>query len=116
MSSSLRTTLVVLLGLGILVPAAGRITEGRAFLNPRDFLEYWAAGRLNVHGGNPYDPSELLRTQQIADPTRDGAVMMWNPPWSLAAYMPLGLLPPRGATLLWLGLQLVAVIAACDVL
>ncbi len=86
------------------------------FLVPRDFLEYWAAGRVNLRAGNPYHPEELLAEQKLADPTREHAVMMWNPPPALAVYMPLGALPPRWATLLWVGLQLAAVFVACDLL
>ena len=34
------------------------------FLDPRllyfdDFVEYWAAGKLNLTGGNPYDPVQI---------------------------------------------------------
>jgi hypothetical protein len=114
MLHSLRSVLVVIVGgVGALI-VADRLVSAPGFINPRDFLEYWAAGAANVRGGNPYDAEELLRWQQQADPDRTGAVMMWNPPWSLAVYMPLGLLPPRWATLFWIGTQLLAVIAACD--
>ena len=27
---------------------------------PDDYVEYWAAGRLNLHGQNPYSPELLL--------------------------------------------------------
>jgi hypothetical protein len=70
----------------------------------------------NLRGGNPYDPDQLLPLQQLADPGRADTVMMWNPPWSLAVYMPLGWLGPRWATLLWVVLQLAAVMLACDLL
>ncbi len=85
-------------------------------LVPRDFLEYWSAGRVNLRGGNPYHPSELFAEQKRADPTRADAVMMWNPPSALALYMPLGACAPRWAMLLWIGLQLAAVFVACDLL
>jgi hypothetical protein len=35
--------------------------------------------------------------------------MMWNPPWSLAVVLPLGLFPAREAQLLWLAVNLAAV-------
>jgi hypothetical protein len=69
---------------------------------PDDFIEYWAAARLTVTGENPYDPARLLPLQQAAGRDTSEAVMMWNPPWSLAVVLPLGLLPPREAQLLWL--------------
>ena len=112
----LRTALVVLVGLAALYYTADLLVHSPAFLKPRDFLEYWAAGAINLRGGNPYDPAELLRWQRLAEPERADAVMMWNRPWSLAVYMPLGALAPRWATLLWIGLQLFAVMLGCELL
>jgi hypothetical protein len=43
-------------------------------------------------------------------------VMMWNPPPSLAVYMPLGLAPARWASLAWVGVQFAAVMLACYLL
>jgi len=76
---------------------------------PDDFIEYWAAAWLTVHGDNPYDPDKLLPLQQAAGRDTSEAVMMWNPPWSLAVVLPLGLLPPREAQLLWLLVNLAAI-------
>src|SRR5205823_8422989 len=45
--------LVGLLVVGGLMLA--RFYSDPAFLPPDDFLQYWAAGRLNATGGNPYD-------------------------------------------------------------
>ncbi len=116
MPARLRSALVAVVGLLVVAVAAERVATGPAPLNPRDFLEYWAAGAVVARGGNPYDPAELLAQQRRADPDRDAAVMMWNPPWSLAVYVPVGLLPVRWATLIWVGLQLAAVMVACDLL
>jgi hypothetical protein len=116
MSQTVRSLLVLVVGGAALVFAAGRLVNSPAFRLPKDFPEYWAAGRLNLRGENPYDPARLLAEQQAADPARADAVMMWNPPHSLAVYMPLGLLPARWAALLWCGLQFAAVMLACDLL
>src|SRR5262245_14988290 len=116
MSQRVRSLLVLLVGGAALVFAADVVVRTPGFLVPRDFLEYWAAGRLNLRAGNPYHPAELLDEQKRADPAREHAVMMWNPPPALAVYMPLGALPPRWATLLWVGLQLASVFVACDLL
>ena len=65
---------------------------------PDDFIEYWAAAKLTLDGENPYDPALLLPLQLANGRATDEAVMMWNPPWSLAVVLPLGLAPrPRGA-------------------
>jgi hypothetical protein len=114
MSQRLRSLLVLLVGGAGLVCAADVVVRTPGFLVPRDFLEYWSAGRVTLRGGNPYDPAELLAEQRRADPSRDQAVMMWNPPPALAVYAPLGAVPPRWAALLWVGLQLAAVVVACD--
>ena len=76
---------------------------------PDDFIEYWAAAKLTLDGRNPYDPEQLLPLQQAAGRDTDEAVMMWNPPWSLAVVLPLGALDPRVAQLLWLAANLAAV-------
>src|SRR5262245_1983579 len=72
-----------------------------------DFVEYWAAGRLNAHGENPYDPERVHELERQAGRTEEG-VLMWNPPWTLTLVMPFGLFPARlvqTAQLLWLLLQ-----------
>lgn len=76
---------------------------------PDDFVEYWAAGRLNLHGQNPYSADLLLPLERFAGRDTDEAVMMWNPPWTLTLAMPLGALPPRVGQLVWLLLGIAAV-------
>lgn len=111
MPTSLRSALVAAVGLVVVAVAADRVN-----LPPRDFLEFWAAGAVVARGGNPYDPVQLLAQQRLADPDRDAALMMWNPPWALAVYVPFGLLPVRWAMLAWVATQLAAVMLACDLL
>lgn len=76
---------------------------------PDDFVEYWAAARLTLAGQNPYDPALLLPQQRAAGRDTNEAVMMWNPPWSLAVVLPLGVLDARTAQLLWFAVNLAAV-------
>jgi hypothetical protein len=76
---------------------------------PDDFVEYWAAAKLTLAGKNPYDPNLLLPLEQSAGRQTEEAVMLWNPPWSLALVLPLGLLPPREAQLLWLAVNFLAI-------
>jgi hypothetical protein len=111
MTPRVRSTLVVLVGLAITAWAANRVAQSSE-LDPTDFIEYWASGAVAVRGGNPYDPAELLPWQRAVEPDRDIALMMWNPPWSLAIYMPLGALPLRWAMLVWVGVQLLSAMAA----
>src|SRR5215218_10206804 len=116
MSPRVRSALVALVGLVAVAVLAEKLATGPAALKPRDFAEYWSSGAANLRGENPYDPHTLLQYQRLMDPERDRAVMMWNPPWSLALYMPLGWLSPGWATLLWVAGQLLAIGISCDLL
>ncbi len=90
------------------------LVNNPALLPPDDFVEYWAAGRLNAAGQDPYSPELLLPLQRLAGRDTDEAIMMWNPPWTLPLVMPLGLLPARVAQLLWLLVNLAAVLFCAD--
>lgn len=106
-------------GVAIILLAGGmmlnRFYTDPAFLPPDDFLQYWAAGRLNATGGDPYDADQLLMLQRDAGrPVEKPAVMMWNPPWVLTLAMPFGLLSSRTAQLFWLLAQLAILIYSAD--
>ena len=75
-----------------------------------DFSQYWAAGRLNLSGRNPYSPVDIYEQQLAIQPQKDRPTMMWNPPWTLAVTMPVGMMPYVSARLLWLVIQLVIII------
>lgn len=93
----------------ILVGQLRTLLDDPTIWPPDDFVEYWAAARLTLDGKNPYDPQLLLPLQQAAGRKTDEAIMMWNPPWSLAVVLPLGLLPARIAQLIWLAANLLAI-------
>jgi hypothetical protein len=86
MSKSIRPLLLLLAGAGVLIFFATRLTESPGFHVPKDFPEYWAAGRLNLRGEDPYDSEKLLAEQRLNDPERNEALMMWNPPPALTIY------------------------------
>lgn len=71
-----------------------------------DFAEYWAAGRLNAAGANPYDAAAMLREQRQIGWTEPVPVLMYNPPWTFAFATPIGALGFELARSLWLPLQL----------
>lgn len=56
-----------------------------------DFLEYWASGRLNLTGGNPYDAGQMLNIEKPTGWMEADALMMLNPPWVLPYGMFFGL-------------------------
>ena len=111
---ALRTGLLVLalaIAVVMLFVQLGGSARALTTLPLHDFVEYWAAGRLNLHGENPYDPERIQQLEREAGRSDDG-ILMWNPPWTLALVMPLGLLDVRTAHLLWLAMQF-AVVAWC---
>jgi Glycosyltransferase family 87 len=69
-----------------------------------DFPNFWAAGVLILRGDNPYDLDAMER--QRPEGMLGVGPILWYPPWTLPLVMPLGLLPPRVAHLLWLLLHL----------
>jgi hypothetical protein len=121
-----RILLLVVAGLVIAalgVEQARRLMADHELLKPYDFAEYWSAGRLLLEGRNPYDPDLLAPLERSmydsahGDPlVRGKALMMWNPPWTLPLTLPFAALPWRLAQMLWLGLQLAAVLLSADLL
>ncbi len=83
---------------------------------PDDYVEYWAAGRLQLGGLDPYAPELLLPLQRDAGRNTDEAVMMWNPPWTLTYVMPFGALPARPGQLAWFLAGLAAVLGSVGLL
>lgn len=78
------------------------------------FVEYWAAGRLQLTGANPYDPDELFTLQKSVGLTRDYPEIMWNPPWTLFFVMPFGMLNYPVSRLLWFLFLFILVILCAD--
>lgn len=113
---------VLVVAVLLLVQQLGNLLSDRTIMPADDYVEYWAAGRLNAHGHDPYNADNLLPLEREAGRTsfpvdssgRDSAVMMWNPPWTLTFVMPLGLLDARLGQLLWLLLNLGIVVFCAD--
>jgi hypothetical protein len=85
----------------VLFAQVGWPPRGLTGMPLHDFVEYWAAGYLNLHGENPYDPDRIQELEQAVGRDTPG-ILMWNPPWTLSLVMPLGLLSCRTAHLVWL--------------
>ncbi len=100
LTNSTKLILVLLAVLGV-AGSLVLITGLTPQLPVDDFVEYWAAGRLALTGGNPYDPQQLWVLEQQAGWMQDRPLMMWNPPWTLALVAPLGLLPYPQARFFW---------------
>jgi len=110
----------ILLGLLLLLALSALfLLARRRFLDPRilyfdDFIEYWAAGRLNLIQGNPYSPEQIKALQVQVGRSEGVPLMMWNPPWTLALIMPFGLLDYATGRMLWLLLSLAILCLVAD--
>jgi hypothetical protein len=82
---------------------------------PYDFAAFWAAGKLNAEGSNPYDGTNVREVQRAVG-LKDTAIMMWNPPWTLTLVMPFGVLPFRTAYGIWVIANLALMIASAELI
>ena len=110
---SILALVVLLIGAGVLLQP---LLNDSSIWPPDDYVEYWAAGRLNLQGQDPYSPELLLPLERGAGRDTDEAIMMWNPPWTLSAAMPLGALPARLGQFVWLFLQAGCLVASAFLL
>ena len=81
-----------------------------------DTAEYWAAGRLILSGQNPYDLNLVFPLYRQVGHSDRAEIIMWNPPWSLALVIPLGILPYHIARTTWFFLQLVVTTQSLNLL
>ncbi|MFO0851060.1 MAG: glycosyltransferase family 87 protein [Gemmataceae bacterium] len=96
-----------------LLAAAVLAADPPTLFPPRDFVEYWSAARVHLRGGDPYSGEQLLPLQRemYGRPDMDEVVSLWTPPWTLPLYWPFGALPPLEGHLLWVAVQVLAVVA-----
>ena len=81
-----------------------------------DFIEYWAAARLNLSGGNPYNPNQIYAIEKGAGWLGGFPLMMWVPPWVLTLIMPLGFFEYNLSRLIWLFLGLLTFVMVANLL
>ncbi len=73
----------------------------------RDFEAYWAAGRVALTGGSPYDGAALWAAERQVpgvDGTREELLPFVSPPAAVPLFATLARLPYERARLLWLGM------------
>ena len=78
----------------------------------RDSIQYWAAGRLFLHGQNPYDFGAVLELEKQQGYKENRPLVLRNPPWSLFMVVPLGLFNAFWAWVLWIALSLGSLLLA----
>ncbi len=77
-----------------------------------DFVSFWAAGRLNAQGADPYDPEQLAALERAAEPGGRQVLVMWPAPWALTLLGPLARLDAHVAQACWLALLLLTLLTA----
>jgi len=89
------------------------------YLPSDDFIRFWASGRLNLQGENPYDPQRIAQLQieegSLASGLTTNSIML-NPPWAISLLMPFGLLSYRTARLVWLIFSTVIILLSSQIL
>jgi Glycosyltransferase family 87 len=74
-------------------------------LGRRDFPDYWAGGRLLLERHDPYDQTSFLASQGFAV---SQALVLRMPPWAMPLLLPLAVLRPFWAWVLWSALSVIA--------
>ncbi len=78
------------------------IVKSHGDVGKRDFIVYWTAGQLLLHGGNPYDPIAALQLEHSAGYALPFALICSSPPLVFFLLVPLGLVDARLGGDLWL--------------
>jgi hypothetical protein len=81
-----------------------------------DYVAFWAAGRLNAAGADPYDPALLAALEREANPNTVDVLVMWPAPWALSLLAPFTRLGPQTSHLLWQFTQLAVLLGALELL
>jgi hypothetical protein len=99
--------LVLLALAGPMLYLASRLTDP-SVLRISHFIQYWAAARIHLAGGDPYSIEQVRALQVEAGWPADEPLnfFMWNPPWTLPLLLPFGLLPFALGRAVWLLLNL----------
>jgi hypothetical protein len=79
-----------------------------------DFVSFWAAGRLNHQGLDPYDTERLAVVEREAEPHAEQVLVMWPAPWALTLLGPVSRLSPQVAYRVWALILLVVLLFAAD--
>ena len=86
------------------------------WLSADDYLGYWAAGKVSINGGNPYDPMQLIKFQNEVGWPDDEAVIMWSPPWTLPVMMMFSLFSYPISRTIWLVASVILVFISTNTL
>ena len=88
----------------------GATSERTRAANVNDFVAYWSAASLIIHGQNPYASDAVLSLEKEVGFTGSNPLIMRNPPWIVPIIAPLGFLSFGVAQRLWLVVGLLAML------
>ena len=83
-----------------------------AKVGSRDSVEYWSAGKLLVHHGNPYSVPDVLALERSAGYRSDRPLMFRCPPWALWMTLPVAFLSAYWAWVTWLAILLICLVSS----
>lgn len=81
-----------------------------------DVLPYWAAAKIFVNGGNPYDQSQLAAEVRAQVPSVDEVMSVYAPPPVFSVFCYAGFVPFTVFTKLWLLLSLGLVLTSVSLI
>src|SRR6266536_107525 len=84
----------------------------RSNVQGRDSTLYWATAKLLVHGGNPYSVPDVHALEVVQGYATGKPKMYRPPPWSTWMILPLGMLNPYWAWVVWMAIAIVSLVIA----
>jgi len=84
----------------------------RANATVRDSMAYWAAGKLLAQRQNPYSAESVFALERSQGYPASKPLVLRAPPWSVWMVLPLGLLSPYWAWVLWLAILIAALVVS----
>lgn len=78
----------------------------------KDYLQYWSAEQLLVHGGNPYDTDATLKLERSVGFKENSPLITLSPPVAFFFAIPLGWVDANTGLRIWLLVLLVCLLAS----
>jgi Glycosyltransferase family 87 len=91
----LTIALITMIGVTVLAAISSRVSSN-------DYIEYWSAGKLFLHGDNPYSSPMTLALEKSHGFIPNDPLIMPNPPWTMLLVAPLGLCSSLVGLVLWI--------------
>ncbi len=91
----------------------GRVSDLMALIIPYDLYYLYAAGKVAISGGDPYDYSQFCTAlYQLGWPRYEGIQGLTHPPWNFWLYGMFAYLPFHLAAALWLSVIVIGICSA----